>query len=61
MKNVKLPYAREKMKIWLEEMEGAHENLFKMINASFKHIHDDTFMDPARWRRDDLDVEGRAD
>ncbi len=56
MKNVKLPYAREKMKLWLEEMEGVHENLFKMINASFKHIHDDTFMDPARWKRDDIDT-----
>lgn len=55
MKNVKLPYAREKTKQWLKEMEGGHENLFKMINASFKHIHDDTFLDPDRWKRDDIE------
>ncbi len=54
MKNIKLPFAREKIKHWLEEMEQENGNLFKMINASFKHIHDDTFLDPARWVRDDI-------
>ncbi len=56
MKNVKLPHAREKTKQWLAEMEQGNENIFKMINASFKHIHDDTFFDPDRWKRDDLIV-----
>jgi len=55
LKNVKLPYAREKTKRWLEEMEGDNENIFKMIKASFKHIHDDTLLDPSRWHRDDID------
>jgi len=54
LKNVKLPHAREKTKRWLEEMESENENLFKMINASFKHIHDDTFLDSDRWKRDDI-------
>ena len=54
LKNVKLPHAREKTKRWLEAMEAENENIFKMINASFKHIHDDTFLDPKRWKRDDI-------
>jgi len=57
LKNVKLPYAREKTKRWLEEMERDHKNIFKMINASFKHIHDDTLLDPSRWDRDDIEIE----
>jgi tRNA(Ile)-lysidine synthase TilS/MesJ len=57
MKNVKLPHAREKTKQWLAEMEQGNENIFKMIKASFKHIHDDTFFDPDRWKRDDLIVQ----
>ncbi len=54
MKNVKLPHAREKTKLWLEALEADNDNIFKMINASFKHIHDDTFLDPDRWKRDDI-------
>ena len=54
LKNVRLPYAREKTKRWLEDMESENENIFRMINASFKHIHDDTFLDPERWKRDDI-------
>jgi len=54
LKNVKIPYAREKTKIWLEELEQENSNLFKMIQASFKHIHDDTLLDPSRWDRDDI-------
>jgi hypothetical protein len=26
-----------------------------MFKASFKHIHDDTFLDPTRWDRDDIE------
>jgi tRNA(Ile)-lysidine synthetase-like protein len=47
---LKHPYAREKTKKWLKMTEKEYKNLFKMIKASFKHIHDDTFLDPKRWR-----------
>jgi len=53
-KNVKMPFARAKTKEWLSVMEGENENIFKMIQASMKHIHDDTFLDPLRWDRDDI-------
>ena len=56
LKNVKLPHAREKTKRWLEDMERDNDNIFKMINASFKHIHDDTLLDPSRWNRDDIEM-----
>jgi len=55
LKDVKLPYARAKMKMWLKELERDNPNMFKMIQASFKHIHDDTFLDPKRWKRDDIE------
>jgi tRNA(Ile)-lysidine synthase TilS/MesJ len=51
----KAPYARAATKEWLRQMEGEHEDLFKRIKASFKHIHDDTFLDPSRWKREDLE------
>lgn len=54
LKDVKMPYARANMKVWLENLEQENGQVFKMIKASFKHIHDDTFLDPARWDRDDL-------
>jgi tRNA(Ile)-lysidine synthetase-like protein len=54
LKDVKLPYARAKMKMWLKELERDNPNMFKMIQASFKHIHDDTFLEPHRWNRDDI-------
>jgi tRNA(Ile)-lysidine synthase TilS/MesJ len=47
---IKHPYAREKTKEWIKSLELENENLFKMIKASFKHIHDDTFLDPNRWK-----------
>ena len=50
----KAPYARAATKEWLSRMEGEQEELFKRIQASFKHIHDDTFLDPTRWKRDDI-------
>ena len=50
----KMPYARANTKEWLKELESKHKNLFKTIKASFAHIHDDTFLDPTRWKRDDL-------
>lgn len=54
MKDVKMPYARANTKMWLEGLEKENANVFKMIKASFKHIHDDTFLDPERWIRDDI-------
>lgn len=54
LKDVKMPYARAQTKEWLAGMEADNKDLFKMIQASFKHIHDDTFLDPERWDRDDI-------
>ena len=51
---VKYPFAREETKAWLKEMEQRHPQIFDRIKASFKHIHDDTFLDPSRWIRDDI-------
>ncbi|WP_457606259.1 ATP-binding protein [Nitratifractor sp.] len=53
---VKAPYARAQTKEWLRALEGEDPEIFKRIKASFAHIHDDTFLDPSRWKRDDLDV-----
>ncbi|CAA6801424.1 MAG: tRNA(Cytosine32)-2-thiocytidine synthetase [uncultured Sulfurovum sp.] len=54
LKEVKMPHARAGMKVWLEDLEKENSKVFKMIQASFKHIHDDTFLDPTRWDRDDI-------
>ena len=54
LKDVKMPHARANMKIWLENLEKENKNIFKMIKASFKHIHDDTLFDSSRWNRDDI-------
>jgi len=54
LKNVKMPYARANTKEWLLGMESQNKNLYKMLEASFKHIHDDTFLDSTRWNRDDI-------
>jgi len=54
LKDVKMPHARANMKIWLEELEGKNVDIFKRIQASFKHIHDDTLLDSTRWNRDDI-------
>ena len=54
LKDVKMPYARANMKIWLEGLEQENGDIFKRIQASFKHIHDDTLLDPTRWKRDDI-------
>jgi tRNA 2-thiocytidine biosynthesis protein TtcA len=53
-KSVKPPYARAATKAWLAQLEREHEDLFKMIAGSFRHIQDDTLFDPGRWVRDDL-------
>jgi tRNA(Ile)-lysidine synthetase-like protein len=55
--NVKMPYARARTKEWLAQMELRHEKLFTMLKASFKHIDDDTFLDPSRWKREDIETE----
>ena len=52
--NVKAPYARAKTKEWLNHLETQNEKIFTMIKASFKHIDDDTFLDPTRWKREDI-------
>jgi len=54
LKDVKMPHARASTKAWLAQMEKENKEIFKMIKASFKHIHDDTFLDPKRWERDDI-------
>ena len=50
----KMPHARANTKEWLKELESKHDNLFTALKASFSHIHDDTFLDPTRWVRDDI-------
>ena len=51
----KMPYARANTKEWLKELEQKHSNLFTTLKASFSHIHSDTFLDPQRWVRDDIE------
>ncbi|HGZ71224.1 MAG TPA: tRNA 2-thiocytidine biosynthesis protein TtcA [Nitratifractor sp.] len=51
----KMPHARANTKEWLKELEKNHDKLFTTLKASFSHIHDDTFLDPERWVRDDLE------
>lgn len=48
--DVKMPHAREQMKQMLHTMESEHPDLFVSINAAFRHISDDTFFDPARFK-----------
>ena len=55
LKDVKMPHARASTKAWLADIESKNKDAFKMFRASFKHIHDDTFLDPSRWDRDDID------
>jgi tRNA(Ile)-lysidine synthetase-like protein len=54
LKDVKMPHARASTKEWLAGLESENKDIFKMFKASFKHIHDDTFLDPERWDRDDI-------
>jgi len=56
LKDVKMPHARASTKEWLAGLEADNKDIFKMFKASFKHIHDDTFLDPERWDRDDISV-----
>jgi len=55
LKDVKMPHARATTKEWLAGLEAENKDIFKMFRASFKHIHDDTFLDPKRWDRDDIE------
>jgi len=55
LKEVKMPHARASTKAWLAGLEKENKDIFKMFRASFKHIHDDTFFDPERWNRDDIE------
>lgn len=54
LKDVKAPHARAKTKEWLKDMEKDNKDLFKMFQASFANIQDDTFLDSTRWKRDDI-------
>ena len=54
LKKIKVPYARAEIKEWLSSLEKDRKGVFKMIQASFKHIHDDTLLDKKRWIRDDI-------
>ncbi len=47
--DIKEPYAREDMKAFIKELEKRFEDVAKYIRASFKHIHDDTFLDKERF------------
>ena len=50
--DAKLPHARAKMKSMLYKMEQEFPDLFTSMNAAFKNIHDDTFFDVERFKRD---------
>jgi len=56
LKDVKMPHARASTKAWLASLESENKDIFKMFRASFKHIHEDTFLDASRWKRDDLEA-----
>jgi tRNA(Ile)-lysidine synthase TilS/MesJ len=61
LKDVKMPHARASTKAWLADIESKNKDAFKMFKASFKHIHDDTFLDPQRWERDDINATNDID
>ncbi|HIE35139.1 MAG TPA: tRNA 2-thiocytidine biosynthesis protein TtcA [Campylobacterales bacterium] len=48
--DVKMPYARAQMKEFLQDIEKRYKDIFKYIKTSFKHIHDDTFLDKSRFK-----------
>ncbi len=48
--DIKEPYVREDMKLFVKELEGRFRDVVKYIKASFRHIHDDTFFDKERLR-----------
>ncbi len=50
----KMPYNRAQTKEWLRELEQEHENLFTIIKAAFANIHEETFLDPSKWVREDI-------
>ena len=48
--DVKMPYARAQTKEFLNSLERDYKEVFKYIKTSFKHIHDDTFLDKTRFK-----------
>ena len=48
---VKMPYAREKTKRLLKELEKENPQLFVSLKSAFKRIHDSSFFDDKRLRR----------
>ncbi len=47
--DIKMPYARAKMKEMLAQMEQEYPKLFVSINAAFQNISDETFFDASRF------------
>ncbi|MEY4503874.1 MAG: hypothetical protein RL154_166 [Pseudomonadota bacterium] len=47
---VKMPHARAQTKEWLKALEQDRPGVFDMIEASFGHIHEDTFLDYNRLK-----------
>ena len=48
--DVKMPYARAKMKDMLSELEKEHPQLFTSLNAAFKNISTESFFDKEMFR-----------
>jgi len=48
--DVKMPYAREKMKNMLAQMESEFPDMFTYAKKAFANIHDDTFFDKSRFK-----------
>jgi len=48
--DIKEPYVRENMKEFVSNLEKQFPDAIKYIKASFRHIHDDTFLDKKRLR-----------
>ena len=48
--NVKMPYARAKIKNFLKDIEKEYDNIFNIIKSGFHNISDDTFFDKNRFK-----------
>ncbi|HFB54052.1 MAG TPA: tRNA 2-thiocytidine biosynthesis protein TtcA, partial [Sulfurimonas autotrophica] len=47
--DVKMPYARAKMKDMLADLEKEHPQLFTSLNAAFKNISVESFFDKEKF------------
>lgn len=50
--DVKMPYARAQMKEMMAGFEQQYPDIFTSMNAAFKNIQDDTFLDVSKLKRD---------